>query len=147
MRLTLWTVLGLSDKGLGAFGLFLPWHTSVWVAWVFITFLFCFSTLWASKNCWFIDCIMGGCESVCCNCGFCKIVCICIIGICCRCGGCWVIVNVGFFPPINLSWLRALSIRLPGLTPMASSNDASVKERAKLTCLVLFIAKTRKHIN
>lgn len=138
LRHTLWTVLGLSDKVLGAFGVFFPRHTSVWVAWVFITFLFCFSMLWVSKDCWFIDCIMGGCERVCCSCGFCKIVGICIIVICCRCGGCWVIVNVGFFPPINLSWLRALSNRFPGLIPMASSNEASVKERAKLTCLVLF---------
>lgn len=48
-----------------------------------------------------------------------------------------MIVIVGFFPPINLSWLRALSIRFPGLIPMASSNEASVSERAKLTCLVL----------
>lgn len=48
-----------------------------------------------------------------------------------------MIVMVDFFPPINLSWLRALSIRFPGLIPMASSNDASVRERAKLTCLVL----------
>lgn len=49
-----------------------------------------------------------------------------------------MIVIVGFFPPINLSWLRAFSIRFPGRPPMASSNEASVNERAKLTCLVLF---------
>lgn len=46
-------------------------------------------------------------------------------------------VSVGFFPPINLSWLLALIILLPGLDPIASSNDASVSDRAKLTCFVL----------
>lgn len=57
-----------------------------------------------------------------------------------------MIVSVGFFPPINLSWLLAFSIRFPGLIPIASSNEASVKERAKLTCFVLFeIEKKRKH--
>lgn len=50
-----------------------------------------------------------------------------------------MIVIVGFFPPINLSWLRAFNIRFPGRIPMASSNDASVSERAKLTCFVLFL--------
>lgn len=144
ISLTLCTVLGLNDKVFGVFG-FLPRHTSVCVACVFITLRFCFSTLlWLSKDCWFIGCIICGCDRVCCNCGFCKIVCICIIGIWCNWGGCWVMVIVGFFPPINLSWLRALSIRLPGLIPIASSNEASVKERAKLTCFVLFMGEKRR---
>lgn len=103
-----------------------------------------------SKDCWFIGCIRCGCERVCCNCGFCKIVCICIciIGICCICcgGGCWVIVIVGFLPPINLSWLRAFSIRFPCRIPMASSNDASVRERAKLTCFVLFMREWKMKV-
>lgn len=55
-----------------------------------------------------------------------------------------MIVSVGFFPPINLSWLRALYIRvLPFRIPIASSNDASVRERAKLTCLVLWKIKRK----
>jgi hypothetical protein len=134
-KLTLWIVLGLRDKFCGAFT-FLPTKTSVCVAWVFIAFLFCFSIECISKDCWFIGCIKCGCERVCCNCGLCKIVCICIVARWWG-GGCWVIVIVGFFPPINLSWLRAFNIWFPCLIPIASSNDASVRDRAKLTCFVL----------
>lgn len=146
LQLTLCCVLGLSDKVFGEFG-FLARHTSVCVACVFITLRFCFSMLCASKD-WFIGCIdSGGCENVWWSGGFCKIVCIWIIcGICCSGGGCWVIVSVGFLPPINLSWLLALYIRvLPFRIPIASSNDARVRERAKLTCLVLWTIKQEKN--
>lgn len=104
----------------------------------------------ASKDCWLIGCIdSGGWENVWCNGGFCKIVCIWIIcGICCSGGGCWVMVSVGFFPPINLSWLRALYMRvLLFRIPIASSNDASVRERAKLTCLVLRTIKAERMLS